>query len=97
VKDRLLAKLRMPDGSINPWVIAVTVTLATFMEVLDTSIANVALPHISGSFVGQRGRVHVDPDVLSGIERHHPAAFGLVLRINRTQALLHVVRGAIPQ
>ncbi len=49
MKDRLLAKLRMPDGSINPWVIAVTVTLATFMEVLDTSIANVALPHISGS------------------------------------------------
>ena len=49
VKDRLLSKLRMPDGSINPWVIAVTVTLATFMEVLDTSIANVALPHISGN------------------------------------------------
>src|SRR5262249_44763922 len=49
VKNRLLAKLRMPDGSINPWVIAVTVTLATFMEVLDTSIANVALPNISGS------------------------------------------------
>jgi MFS transporter, DHA2 family, multidrug resistance protein len=49
VKHRLLAKLRMPDGTINPWVIAVTVTLATFMEVLDTSIANVALPHISGS------------------------------------------------
>jgi DHA2 family multidrug resistance protein len=39
----------MADGSINPWVIAVTVTLATFMEVLDTSIANVALPHISGN------------------------------------------------
>jgi MFS transporter, DHA2 family, multidrug resistance protein len=33
----------------NPWVIAMTVTLATFMEVLDTSIANVALPHIAGS------------------------------------------------
>ena len=39
----------MPDGSINPWVIAITVTLATFMEVLDTSIANVALPHIAGN------------------------------------------------
>jgi DHA2 family multidrug resistance protein len=39
----------MPDGTINPWVIAITVTLATFMEVLDTSIANVALPHISGN------------------------------------------------
>ncbi|HCC57731.1 MAG TPA: EmrB/QacA family drug resistance transporter [Solibacterales bacterium] len=33
----------------NPWVIALTVTLATFMEVLDTSIANVALPHIAGN------------------------------------------------
>src|SRR5271170_2262484 len=32
----------------NPWAIALTVTLATFMEVLDTSIANVALPHIAG-------------------------------------------------
>src|SRR5215475_3813945 len=47
--DRFKSKLRMPDGSINPWVIAVTVTLATFMEVLDTSIANVALPHIAGN------------------------------------------------
>jgi len=45
----ILAKLRRPDGTINPWVIAVTVTLATFMEVLDTSIANVALPHIAGN------------------------------------------------
>ena len=33
----------------NPWAVAVTVTLATFMEVLDTSIANVALPHMAGS------------------------------------------------
>src|ERR1051326_1277452 len=33
----------------SPWLIAFTVTLATFMEVLDTSIANVALPHIAGS------------------------------------------------
>jgi len=49
MKNRLLSKLRMPDGSINPWVIALTVTLATFMEVLDTSIANVALPHIAGN------------------------------------------------
>src|SRR3981189_3696255 len=49
MRDRILAKLRMPDGTINPWVIAITVTLATFMEVLDTSIANVALPHIAGN------------------------------------------------
>jgi MFS transporter, DHA2 family, multidrug resistance protein len=34
--------------TINPWVIALTVTLATFMELLDTSIANVSLPYIAG-------------------------------------------------
>ncbi len=34
---------------VNPWLIAGSVALAAFMEVLDTSIANVALPHISGS------------------------------------------------
>jgi DHA2 family multidrug resistance protein len=33
---------------INPWLIAITVTIATFMELLDTAIANVALPHIAG-------------------------------------------------
>jgi DHA2 family multidrug resistance protein len=33
---------------INPWLIAITVTIATFMELLDTSIANVSLPHIAG-------------------------------------------------
>src|ERR1700682_3080842 len=34
--------------AINPWFIAITVTLATFMELLDTSIANVSLPYIGG-------------------------------------------------
>ena len=34
---------------VNPWLIAATVALAAFMEVLDTSIANVALPHIAGT------------------------------------------------
>jgi MFS transporter, DHA2 family, multidrug resistance protein len=34
---------------VNPWIIAATVAMAAFMEVLDTSIANVALPHIAGS------------------------------------------------
>ena len=41
--------LLIPDyRPAHPWLIAVTVTLATFMELLDTSIANVALPHIAG-------------------------------------------------
>jgi len=34
--------------AVNPWLIAITVTLATFMELLDTAIANVSLPHIAG-------------------------------------------------
>jgi MFS transporter, DHA2 family, multidrug resistance protein len=39
------------DGrrAVNPWFIAFAVMLATFMEVLDTSVANVALNHIAGS------------------------------------------------
>jgi hypothetical protein len=45
-----VVELRTPARPvINPWVIAGTVMLATFMEVLDTSVANVALPHIAGS------------------------------------------------
>ena len=47
----------MPDGAHhedwhprhNPWLIALAVMMAVFMEVLDTSIANIALPHIAGS------------------------------------------------
>jgi MFS transporter, DHA2 family, multidrug resistance protein len=35
-------------NDVNPWLIAITVTLATFMELLDTAIANVSLPHIAG-------------------------------------------------
>ena len=34
---------------VNPWVIAVVVAMAAFMEVLDTSIANVALPYMAGN------------------------------------------------
>src|SRR3954470_10403179 len=37
------------EAKINPWAIGVAVSLAAFMEVLDTSIANVALPHIAGN------------------------------------------------
>ncbi|MGC2163369.1 MAG: DHA2 family efflux MFS transporter permease subunit [Silvibacterium sp.] len=36
-------------GGVNPWLIAISVMLATFMEVLDTAIASVALPYIAGS------------------------------------------------
>ena len=44
----LLARARQ-NGETHPWLIAFTVMLAIFMEVLDTSVANVALPHIAGN------------------------------------------------
>src|ERR1700735_3567454 len=48
------AKLALPAGQVvwrprvNPWAIAATVSMAAFIEVLDTSVANVALPYIAG-------------------------------------------------
>ena len=45
----------MPDREhshvphINPWIVAIAVMLGTFMEVLDTTVVNVSLPHIAGS------------------------------------------------
>jgi MFS transporter, DHA2 family, multidrug resistance protein len=48
--DERPAAISAPEARIfNPWIIALVVTMGTFMEVLDTSIANVALPHIAGS------------------------------------------------
>ena len=37
------------NSEVNPWLVALSVMLATFMVVLDSSVANVALPHIAGS------------------------------------------------
>src|SRR5262249_58127456 len=40
---------RSAAGDRNPWLVAVVISIATFMQVLDTSIANVALRNIAGS------------------------------------------------
>src|SRR5580765_2780624 len=47
-------RVRMPPAAepqphVNPWIVAVAVMFATFMEVLDTTVVNVSLPHIAGS------------------------------------------------
>src|SRR5580698_4139123 len=50
--DQASASAEAPQGvthAVNPWIIAASVMLATFMEVLDTAIASVALPYIAGS------------------------------------------------
>src|ERR687885_696846 len=37
------------DPHVNPWLVAMAVMFGTFMEVLDTTVVNVSLPHIAGS------------------------------------------------
>jgi DHA2 family multidrug resistance protein len=44
------AALRPP--AVNPWIVAIAVMAATFMEVLDTTVVNVSLPHIAGDLSG---------------------------------------------
>ncbi len=39
----------MPEKFVNPWIVAIAVMFATFMEVLDTTVVNVSLPHIASS------------------------------------------------
>ena len=39
----------MSERQVNPWIVAIAVMFATFMEVLDTTVVNVSLPHIAGS------------------------------------------------
>ena len=39
----------MPEKLVNPWLVAIAVMFATFMEVLDTTVVNVSLPHIASS------------------------------------------------
>jgi len=51
-----------------------TVMLATFMEVLDTTVVNVSLPNIAAIFRGHHN--HLGADLLSGLERHHSAHGG---------------------
>jgi len=79
----------------NPWANRADVTLATFMEVLDTSIANVSLPHIAGNLSVGVDERHLDLDVVSGVERHRAAGQRLAVDADRAQALLHDLRGAV--
>lgn len=78
----------------NPWLIAVTVSMAAFMEVLDTAIANVALPHIGGNLGASN-------DQSTWVLTSYLVANAIVLPITgwlageffRAQAILHDVHG----
>ncbi len=92
------AAVASPDQSaqaaqgVNPWLIAASVMLATFMEVLDTAIASVALPYIAGSLSASTDEATWVLTSLPRRQRHHPAGQQLVLAPIRTQTLPHDLR-----
>src|ERR1700761_4161842 len=57
---------------VNPWLVAIVVSIATFMEVLDTTIANVALRYISGTLA-------VGPDQAAWVVTSYLVANSIVL------------------
>ena len=71
---------------VNPWLIAISVMFATFMEVLDTTVVNVSLPHIAGSLSVDHRRGDVGADLVSRRERDHPADDRLARESLRPQA-----------
>src|ERR1035441_5715968 len=58
---------------VNPWIVTIAVMLATFMEILDTTVVNVSIPHMAGEPGRDRRRGYVGSDLVPGIERHHSA------------------------
>ena len=79
----------------NPWLIAVVVALAAFMEVLDTSIANVALPHHGRRPGREQRRKHVGAHFLSGVQRHRSSHQRMAGEPVRAQALFPAVHFAV--
>jgi MFS transporter, DHA2 family, multidrug resistance protein len=69
-----IPRAKAPSGAgivaagTNPWLIAIIVSVATFMEVLDTTIANVALRYISGGLQQQASLLsYIDVFVVLGV------------------------------
>ncbi len=82
-------------GGRNRWAIALVVTLATFMEVLDSSIANVSLPAHRRRPLRQPGREHVGAHLVPRRQRHRAPHQRVAREQVRPQALLHDLRGAL--
>ena len=71
-------------GGRNPWLIAMVVTMATFMEVLDTSIANVSLSHMAGNLgVGRNETTWVLTSYLVANAIVVPMSGWLAVRVGR--------------
>ena len=83
---------RSAAGGHNPYLIAFVVSIATFMEVLDTTIANVALALYRRRPRGRHRRKHLRHHQLSRRQRHRAVDLGLAVDGDRPQALLHDLR-----
>ena len=82
----------VPAPAVNPWIVAISVMLATFMEVLDTSIASVALPYIAGSLAASNSEATwVLTSYLIANAVVLPAANWFGLRFGRKQFLITCV------
>jgi MFS transporter, DHA2 family, multidrug resistance protein len=57
---------------VNPWIVTVSVMLATFMELLDTTVVNVSIPHIAGNLAAS---VDEGTWVVASISSRTPSSF----------------------
>ena len=78
-------------ADINPWLVAAIVVVPTFMEVLDTTIAVVALALYRRRPVGDGRRRRMGHHQLPRRQRHHPADHRLAVGASRPPQLLPVV------
>ena len=77
------------NAGVNPWLVAISVILPTFMEVVDTSIASVALPHIAGSMsASTEEATWVLTSYLAANAIFLPASGWFALRFGRKRYLL---------
>jgi MFS transporter, DHA2 family, multidrug resistance protein len=93
--------VRLPAGKLeepaaasaeNPWIVAISVMLATFMEVLDTAIASVALPYIAGSMAASNSEATwVLTSYLIANAVVLPASNWFALRFGRKRLLISCV------
>jgi DHA2 family multidrug resistance protein len=90
--DVQLARDAKVEPAPNPWIVAISVMLATFMEVLDTAIASVALPYIAGSLAASNSEATwVLTSYLIANAVILPASNWFALRFGRKRFLLSCV------
>ena len=82
--------------TINPWIVAVAVVIPTFMEVLDTTIANVALRYIAGGLSASQDMLTANPnlDVIWGSDQGAEGAASAVASAGKQGKVL-IVGGGI--